>query len=73
MARIARGGRVRRVVCVEHWKRLEYVEKTRMEDNAKGKKTVVTAPKCPLHGKHSYMHEVSTSKEQFEMFWQQAI
>lgn len=73
MARIARGGRVRRVVCVQHWKRLEYVEKTRKEDNAKGKKTVTTEPKCPLEGKHSYMHEANVTKEQFEMFWQQAI
>jgi hypothetical protein len=72
MARIARGGRVRRVVCVEHWKRLEYTEKTRKDDGT-NKRTVVTAPKCPLHGKHSYMHEANTTKEQFEMFWQQAI
>jgi hypothetical protein len=67
-------GVVKRVVCVCHWKRIQYVEvqKERAGDGSK-KRTVVTAPKCNLSGRHSYMYEGKVSQEQFDMYWGQSL
>jgi hypothetical protein len=58
-----------RVLCVAHSKRLVNFEGRRSEDDL----TLVEIPICPCSGRHSFMYEDTTSKEEFKMFWQQAI
>jgi hypothetical protein len=62
-----------RVVCVTHWKRFgEYTDK-RIATGEENTLTVTNKPNCTLSGRHSFMYEDQVSKEQFKMFWQQAL